>query len=92
MFNQKYNHVIGISTLLGFIGIYRYMTSENKRENNDIKIQDKNNKKQSSLLASYSNKEDDDIENYSEYDDSSDSELSEDFNLRSFALTEYEYY
>jgi hypothetical protein len=92
MFNQRYNHVIGISTLLGLFGVYRYMTNENKSEYNDINTPVEIYKKRSLLLASYSNKDNDDIENYSEYDDSSDSELSEDFNLRSYALTEYEYY
>ena len=94
MFNFKYNHVVGVSAILGILGIYKYTTNskiiDDKVKREDNKLQKKDD------IITYSNcyigDNDSDDSNFSDYDNSSDSELSDDFNLRSNALTEYEYY
>lgn len=87
MFNFRYNQVLGIGALIGMYGLYNY-TLKTPSKNINIKTKPKEDN-----IICYSNCDDDIAsDNFSEYDDSSDSDASEDFNVRSYALTEYEYY
>jgi hypothetical protein len=86
MFNFRYNQVLGIGAILSMYGLYNYTCNKN------INIKTKPKEDNNNIIC-YSNCDDDIANNnFSEYDDSSDSDSSEDFNLRSYALTEYEYY
>lgn len=95
MFNFKYNHVVGVSAILGILGIYKYTTNSKTIIDDKVKREDNKLQKKDDIIT-YSNcyisDNDSDDSNFSDYDNSSDSELSDDFNLRSNALTEYEYY
>ena len=89
MFNLRYNQVLGIGAIIGMYGLYNY-TLKTPSKNINIKTKPKED---NNNIICYSNCDDDIAsDNFSEYDDSSDSDASEDFNLRSYALTEYEYY
>lgn len=92
MFNLRYNQVLGIGALIGMYGLYNY-TLKTPSKNINIKTETKIKAKDNNNIICYSNCDDDNAnDNFSEYDESSDSDASEDFNLRSYALTEYEYY
>ena len=91
MFNLKYNHVIGVSALLGIFSYYTLSSSRNSNDKKKIINIEKNDKIEEKFIC-YSNCENNNYsDNFSEYDDSSDSDSSDNFNLKSYALTEYEY-
>jgi len=77
---------MSIGALIGIYGLYNYTVRVP-----NVKIKPKQSNDDN--IICYSNCESNNYsDNYSEYDDSSDSDTSEDFNVRSYALTEYEYY
>ena len=87
MFNK--NKLLSISTLIGFYGLYN-LINKTKEE---TKIRDIYFKDNTKILASYNNNNNNNnfSSEISDYDDSSDSELSDDFYIKDFQLTEYEY-
>lgn len=88
MFNK--NKLLSISTLIGFYGLYNIINNRIKKETKIKNIYFKDNTK---ILASYNNNNNNNnfSSEISDYEDSSDSELSDDFYIKDFQLTEYEY-
>ena len=85
MFNK--NKLLSISTLIGFYGLYNLINRTKK----EIKIKNIYFKDNAKILASYNNNNNNSSSEISDYEDSSDSELSDDFYIKDFQLTEYEY-
>jgi hypothetical protein len=89
MFNK--NRLLSISTLIGLYGLFNLV---NKKKENQVKNIAYNNEvnENTKILASYNNNNNNNLSTeISDYEDSSDSELSDDFYLKDYQLTEYEY-
>ena len=89
--NTKYSDILGVTSLIGLYGAYRYFSGTIPETKNKVIVSNKKNikSKKREVLASYSN--DLNSNSDSEYEESSISESSDDYVIKFDEVSEYEY-